>query len=741
MTTASSSSRDPHDLGSPAERGLSATAGEPVHSWGARLRFNVRSRLLLVWVAALTLTMAAGLLAMDHREQQLLASQADHEGYAWNVAQYQLALERVRGGLQALANGDRIDDRSRPLATQVAVLASRTHVIVDESEYATFFRRLAQFPEMARSMQHFNAQLQSEVAVSPDSGPDSSGGALTDAGQSGMGAVGALPARRRAAVALLQSLDSVSDLAIDFANDVRAAEVQAAESRQRGFERYRQWLLGMISVAMGGLLFWVGQLDRARKTLRRTAAERQAALEAEQSMRAQLQEAQQAKNQFMGMVSHELRSPLQSILSALDLLDIRHRSRISNSDPSDGREPERELIARIRRASTGLEGQLRDLLTLAQGEAGVLELRPEPFEAVALVEDVVEQWQAKAKAKGLHLRVAAGDEPIFVVADPLRVTQVISNLVSNAVKYTDHGHVVAHVALNTMPSSPSCLVLEVCDTGPGIPVELQSRVFGAWRRFGALEGRAQSAGIGLAILHTVVQQLGGTVELQSVPGSGSRFTVRVPVVVPVAPEGVNTGMEASVEVAPCDGVGVATRPAAASPTSVIKPVSVGASSAAHASKDVTGDVASLPLPGLRLLIVDDRADVLEALRSVAAELGVICDVADGVAVAANLLAVRRYETVLIDLNMPVKSGQELASEVRRGQGPNANARLLAMSAGDLQGVGHAWPFDGFLSKPVDLLRLSTAIGCGGQCVGERCVNDRCVGDWVIASSEVPAEVA
>lgn len=724
MTTASSSSSDSQDLGSPAERVLPSTAGEPVDSWVARVRFNMRSRLLLVWVAGLTLTMAAGLLAMDHREQQLLASQADHEGYAWNVTQYQLALERVRGGLQALADGNRLDDRSIPFATQVAVLASRMHVIVDESEYAAFFRRLAQFPEMARSMQHFNAQLQSAIASSPDS----SSGALEGTGHFGVGDAGALLARRRAAVALLQSLDSVSTLTIDFANDVRAAEVQTAESRQRGFERYRQWLLGMISVAMGGLLFWVGQLDRARKALRITAAERQAALEAEQSVRAQLQEAQQAKNQFMGMVSHELRSPLQSILSALDLLDIRHRSLISNPDHhSDGREQERELIARIRRASTGLEGQLRDLLTLAQGEAGVLELRPEPFEAVALVEDVVEQWRANSKAKGLHLRVVAGDEPIFVVADPLRVTQVISNLVSNAVKYNDHGHVVAHVALKSMPSSPSCLVLEVSDTGPGIPQELQSRVFGAWRRFGALEGRAQSAGIGLAILHTVVQQLGGTVELQSVPGSGSRFTVRVPVVVPLAPEGVNAGMEAGQRV----DVEAATRPVAVSPTSAIRHASVGASSAAHASKDVTVAAASLRSPGLRLLIVDDRADVLEALRSVAAELGVICDVADGVAVAANLLAVRRYETVLIDLNMPVKSGQELASEVRRGQGPNANARLLAMSAGDLQGVGHAWPFDGFLSKPVDLRRLSTAIGQG----------DPCVGDRVVALSVVPAEVA
>lgn len=715
--------RSPQGLGKPLElvaaaapagpAGLAKEVGlaTPSTAWHAWFQ----NRFLLVWVAALTVIMTIGLLALDHREQQLLAAEGDHEGYAWHVAQYQLALERVRGGLQALTQSQNIrqthsqrsDEPALSLITQAAVLASRTHVITDDSEYAAFFRRLMSFQEVASSMQAFNAELDTVVRV------DVAGDGLAV----GERAVDQPTAVLRAkAATLLKSLDAVNALAIEFANDVRANEVRAAEKRQRGFERYRQWLLVVISVAMGGLLFWVGQLDRARKALWRTAAQRQSALEAERCARAQLQEAHQAKNQFMGMVSHELRSPLQSILSALDLLDIRYRRQAARAEHGEGDDPHRLLIDRIRRASTGLEAQLRDLLTLAQGEAGVLELRPEPFEAVALVEDVVEQWQGQARAKGLNLSVMATDEPLFVVADPLRVTQIIGNLVSNAVKYTERGGIEVHVAFASKSSVPGagldagqageaghgagggeskCLMLCVSDTGPGIPDELQPRIYGAWRRFGSVDGRSHSAGIGLAILHTVVQQLGGSVELHSTAGVGSRFTVRVPVVSPEFPDGVTSGDEGAQRTGSARSFRTA-------------PASTPASASASASSDKVALALRPTSP--RLLIVDDRVDVLEALQSVAAELGVACDVADGVAVAANLLAARSYDTVLIDLNMPIKSGQELASEVRRSRGPNEHARLLAMSAADLQGIGRAWPFDGFLSKPVDLSRLSAAIG-------------------------------
>jgi CheY-like chemotaxis protein len=110
-----------------------------------------------------------------------------------------------------------------------------------------------------------------------------------------------------------------------------------------------------------------------------------------------------------------------------------------------------------------------------------------------------------------------------------------------------------------------------------------------------------------------------------------------------------------------------------------------------------------------ILVVDDRADVLEALCMVAGELGYACHKAASAGAAANQLAARKYDLVLIDLDMPVKRGDELASETRRGAGPDASSRLLAMSASEMAGEGGAWPFDGFLQKPIDRLALRKAI--------------------------------
>jgi two-component system, sensor histidine kinase len=644
---------------------------------------------LMAWALSLTLVVVASMLFLDEHERRLLAGAGEHEGYAWNVAQYQLALQRVQATLHWVAEetAER-EAKVKPgegltlLGEQAVVLGSRTHVVADASEYAAFYRRLPQYEGVSQAMRDFIEQLSSAVG---EDGEQEGRASAWD---------------RRKMQALLVSVTDLEQSLVPFANEVRAEEVHAAELLRRRIERYRTWLWLAIGAAWGGMLFWLGGLARSESRHRQTAQQlqavligEQAALLAEQATRAELQEEQRARNQFMGMVSHELRSPLQSILSALDLMDARlGDARIglaSGSHSSNTAVPAndavRPLFERIRRATTSLEAQLRDLLTLAQGEVGQLELRPEPFEARALLEEVVEQWQAQAQAKGLHLVMAASNEPIFVVADPLRISQIVANLVSNAVKYTDQGEVRVGVMLQSEGADEgrigsghaASLVLMVQDSGPGIPEALQARIFGAWKRFGAVEGKSHSAGIGLAIVHTVVRHLGGSVRLHSGPGEGSRFVVTVPVV-------------------PLESGDSSTL------TDDVPPMS-----AAAAMEPVQTQQAGGPTP--RLLIVDDRPDVLEALGSVASELHFDFDMADCASTAANLLAANPYDTVLIDLDMPIKSGQQLASEVRRGTGPNRGARLLAMSAADLNGMGSAWPFDGFVAKPITLQTLAAAV--------------------------------
>jgi CheY-like chemotaxis protein len=163
------------------------------------------------------------------------------------------------------------------------------------------------------------------------------------------------------------------------------------------------------------------------------------------------------------------------------------------------------------------------------------------------------------------------------------------------------------------------------------------------------ERRGEGSGIGLAIVRTLVDHLGGQVEVKSQVGKGTTFTVSIPA----------------------------------------EPVE---------NSDENDEARDAPTG--RVLIVDDRDDVLDALASVLDELGFECDRATSAAVAANLLASRSYDAALLDIEMPIKGGAELAAETRRGKGPNAGTRFIGMSAGEV-GDDVKLRFDACLAKPID----------------------------------------
>jgi len=360
-----------------------------------------------------------------------------------------------------------------------------------------------------------------------------------------------------------------------------------------------------------------------------------------------------ARSAFLAKVSHELRSPLQGIVSALDVLSMR-RSPGANADD--------ELIGRIRRSSLLLNTHLRDMLTLAKGEAGRLEMRPEPFDACALVESVAASAADLASDKKLELIVDVPAAATFVVADGARIDQVLTNLVINSIRYTEAGRV--RLALASYDAAARVLRFTVSDTGPGIPAGMLPTLLTPDRVVTGPERRGEGSGIGLAIVRTLVDHLGGRVEVQSQLGKGTTFTVEIPAE-PVASEAEDEGRD--------------------SPTG-------------------------------RVLIVDDRDDVLDALASVLDELGFECDRATSTAVAANLLASRAYDAALVDIEMPVKGGAELADETRRGKGPNAGTRFIGMSAGEVSDAV-LLRFDACLTKPIDhgaLRRALLGSGCGAR---------------------------
>jgi signal transduction histidine kinase len=372
--------------------------------------------------------------------------------------------------------------------------------------------------------------------------------------------------------------------------------------------------------------------------------ERAKALDIENAKIQSLQESLKAKSEFLSRVSHELRSPLQSVVSALEVIEGRF-----------GRDPtEAELLSRIRRGTNALHSQLRDLLTLARGDVGKMEIHPMPFEVGELVTSVAREVEREAAAKGLSLVVRRPEEPTFVVADGARIDQVLTNLLTNATRHTERGSVM----LEMLPYDPveRSLRFRVSDTGPGIDEARLPTLFEPYTRFGELTRHGDGAGLGLAVVRSVLRFLGGEVTVISKPGDGTAFDVAIPA----------------------------------------EPMDPEASAAERIHRH-------------RVLVVDDREDVLEAISSVVRQLGFDCDTTASAASAANLLGARTYDIAFIDNEMPIKSGSDLASDTRRGKGPNARTRMISISAAELPEGGVGWPFDGHMAKPVTKADIQRAI--------------------------------
>ena len=255
-----------------------------------------------------------------------------------------------------------------------------------------------------------------------------------------------------------------------------------------------------------------------------------ATIEAERARLAARHDEVVARSAFLAKVSHELRSPLQGIVSALDVLALRSGARPGGED---------EMIQRIRRSSLLLHTHLRDLLTLAKGEAGRLELRPEAFDACALVDSVAASALDLARDKKLELVVERPPGAMFVVADSARIDQILTNLVVNSIRYTDAGHV--RLALQPYRTGPRLLEFVVADTGPGISEAMLPALLAPDRTTSGSERRGEGSGIGLAIVRTLVDHLGGSIAVASSLGRGTTFTIEIPAAPVAADDAVAPG--------------------------------------------------------------------------------------------------------------------------------------------------------------------------------------------------------
>ncbi len=234
--------------------------------------------------------------------------------------------------------------------------------------------------------------------------------------------------------------------------------------------------------------------------------------------RAEAETAARLKAAFLANMSHEIRTPLNSILGFAELLD--------EQLAANGLEPLREFTGIIQRSGRRLLRLINDILELSRLEADRLVLQTEPCALHTIVEEAVAELQPQAAQKGLALVVRAEAVPP-ILGDPRRLHQIVTNLVANAIKYTEQGEVRIELHEATKDEARQ-VVLRVTDTGPGIDPNFLPHLFEPFQRAPSENDRSEGSGLGLAITKRLVEQMNGRITVESAPGKGATFTVTFP---------------------------------------------------------------------------------------------------------------------------------------------------------------------------------------------------------------------
>jgi signal transduction histidine kinase/ActR/RegA family two-component response regulator len=367
---------------------------------------------------------------------------------------------------------------------------------------------------------------------------------------------------------------------------------------------------------------------------------------------ARLAEANQAKDQFLAMLAHELRNPLAPVRIATQIIG---HSAVSPSDIENAREIIDRQVGHLARL-------LDDLLDVSRITRGTIELQKEPVDLATLVATALEASRPLIEEHGHTLTVSLPAQRVRLDADPIRLAQVITNLVNNAAKYTPpHGQIglAAHL------EGPH-VVVRVRDNGIGMAPELIGRVFDLFMQGDrSLAHTTGGLGVGLTIVRKLVELHGGTVSATSEgPGRGSEFVVRLPLGGAAAASVMSTGAPA----------------------------------------------AEIRLPPLRILVIEDNADMRDLLRASLTRDGHRVEVAAGGAAGLDLARSGQPDVVLVDIGLPDMDGYEVGRQIRALLGPSV--QLIALTgygqAEDRQ-RSHEAGFDAHLVKPVSEQRLREAI--------------------------------